>query len=236
MGLRKLLIADSNEDFLLALTDILQKRYHVLRCRDGNSALELLRRENCDIIVLDLMLPGLDGITMLENAAAEGIFPIVLAATPLLNEYVFQSAERLGISYLVRKPCDIRAIAARVDDLCGELPKPAAKQDDRRFVSELLLSLGISIKHDGYDYLLEAILRMAKDPDQAFTKVLYPEVGKLFNRSGSQVERSIRAALDSAWKHHDDAVWQQYFPPDSKRPTSAMIITRLAEVLRQSRE
>lgn len=233
MGLRTLLIADSSEVFLLALTEVLRQRYHVLCCRDGKHALDLLRSEKCDMIVLDLMLPELDGISLLEQAIAEGVCPTVLAVTPLLNPYVIQSAERLGIGYLVRKPCDIHAIAARIEDLSQALPRPAPEPDDRRFVSELLLSLGLSTKHKGYSYLLEAILRAAKDPGQAFTKVLYPAIGKQFNRSGDQVERSIRSALDAAWKHHDDAIWQQFFPLGSKRPTSAVVITRLAEVLRQ---
>lgn len=233
MNSRKLLIADSSDDFLLALTDALQQRYHVLCCRDGKRGLELLRSENCDMILLDLMLPELDGITLLEAAAAEDIHPTILAFTTLLNDYVYRSAQRLGISYLIRKPCDIRAICARVDDLFEGQPP---KRDDRKLVSGLLLSLSLSTKHAGYNYLLECILSIAKEPGQPFTKVLYPAVGKRFGRSGSQVERSIRNALDVAWPLRDEALWQQYFPPSHRRPTAAEVITRLAEVLQQSWE
>lgn len=233
MALRKLLIADSNEDFLLAMAAAMQGRYHVLCCQDGKRALELLRREKCDMFMLDLMLPELDGITLLETAAAEGLRPVVFVATPLVNQYVLDSAQRLGIGYLVRKPCDVQAIAARIDDLSKMLHPPVPKQNDRELVSDLLLSLGLVPKYDGYDYLLEAILRLDREPGQAFTKVLYPAVGKQFCCSGSQVERSIRNALDAAWKRRDDAIWQQYFPPSGRRPTASAAITRLTEVLGQ---
>ena len=228
MAPHKILIADSSEDLLQELGNLLQQRHTIVLCRNGKTALELLRREKCDMIVLDLMLPGLDGITLLEKAAAEGLQPIILALTPLLNEYVLHSAQRIGIRYLVRKPCDITAVAARAEDLLQDapaLPEPNLRDS----VCTLLLALGLSPKHDGFHYLAEAIVRIAQQPDQAFTKVLYPEVGKLFRRSGAQVERSIRNALDSAWKKRNPGQWEQFFPPGTKRPVSAAFISRLAE-------
>lgn len=236
MSLPKLLIADGSEDFLLAMAQALQLRFHVLCCQDGKQALDLLRSEKCDMLILDLMLPELDGITLLETLAAENIRPTVLVTTLLLNSYVEAAVQRLHVAYLVRKPCTAAAVAARAEDLIGLCPPPDRSQEDRRFVSGLLLSLGLVAKHKGYSYLLECILSLAANPDQAYTKVLYPTVGKRFNRNGNHVERSIRSALDAAWKVRDDAVWQQYFPPSAKRPTGADFISRLAELLRQSWE
>ena len=111
--MRKLLIADCSEEYRTALANALTDSYHVLCCRTGTEALDFLRRENPDILVLDLMLPELDGLTLLERSCAEGIRPMVLAATPILTGYVYSCAQRLGIEYLVRKPCDIDAIASR---------------------------------------------------------------------------------------------------------------------------
>ncbi len=67
--MRKLLIADCSEDYRTALANALTDHYHVLCCRTGTEALDILRRENPDILVLDLMLPELDGLTLLERAA-----------------------------------------------------------------------------------------------------------------------------------------------------------------------
>lgn len=234
--MRKILLADGSGLFLQELTQLLQPHCHVLSCRDGNQALQLLRREACDIIVLDLMLPGLDGLSLLEKASAESCMPPSLVLTPLISGYVLSVAERLQVRYLLRTPCDVEAVAARVMDLLQMLPEPAPAPDPRGFVCSLLCSLGLSPKHDGYHYLAECILRFAREPDLAFTKVLYPEVGRLFHRSGSQVERSIRNALDCAWKRQKDAPWSQYFPPGARRPVSAAVITRLAEDVRKLQE
>lgn len=236
MELQKVLIADSSDDFLIAMTLALQTRFHVLCCQDGNLALELLRREHCQLMILDLMLPELDGITLLEKAAAEGLSPVVLATTLLVNDYIEQALQRLSVHYLVRKPCDVSAVAARILDLSGQLPAADRTQEDRRFLSEILQNLSLSPKHKGFADLVECILRIAADPSIPFTKELYPEVGKRTKRGGNQVERSIRSALDYAWKQPGDAVWQQYFPPSEKRPTSSDFIIRIAQLLRQRRE
>lgn len=229
----KLLIADCNEEFRLTLAEALQGHYHVLCCRSGKEALHILLTEKPDVFVLDLMLPELDGITLLENAVAEGVRPKVLAATPLLTDYVLESAQRLGIGYLMRKPCDIQATAARIGDLSHTLNPPVRKRDPRPLVSQLLLSLSISTKHNGYGYLTEAIVMYAQTPEQAITKVLYPEVAKIFGCNRRHVERSIRSALEAAWDHGDPAIWQQYFPNTQCRPSNAVFISRMAEALRR---
>lgn len=229
--MRKLLIADCSEDYRTALTAALSGQYQVLCCRSGTEALTLLHQEQPDILVLDLMLPELDGLTLLERSSDSGICPMVLAATPLFSDYVFSCAQRLGIEYLVRKPYAIEAIVTRIRDLSCRLKAPEPKTDPATQVTTLLLSLDISTKHNGFAYLREAILLMAKDPAQSVTKVLYPEVARICGCNKENVERSIRTALDRAWEKQDAAQWQKYFPHAEQRPSNAVFISRLAEAL-----
>lgn len=230
-NMRKLLIADCSEDYRTALANALTGQYHILCCRTGTEALELLRRETPDILVLDLMLPELDGLTLLERSCSEGIRPMVLAATPILTGYVYSCAQRLGIEYLIRKPCEIDAIASRIKDLSQRLSAPRPKSDPAVSVTELLLSLGFSTKHNGFAYLREAILLIAKNPSQSVTKVLYPAVAHIFGCQKENVERSIRTALDSAWERGDRQLWNRYFPDAAYRPSNAVFISRIAEAL-----
>lgn len=229
--MRKLLIADYNEDYRTALAAALQKQYQVLCCKSGTEAMALLYQEHPDIFVLDLMLPELDGVTLLERISADGIHPMVLAVTPFLTEYVSSCAQQLGIDYLVRKPCEIAAIASRVQDLSRRLKAPKPQIDPVSYTTGLLLSLGISTKHDGFSYLREAILLMVKDPAQSVTKMLYPEVARIFGCHKENVERSIRTALDRAWEKRDQSKWQNYFPGAQHRPSNAVFISRMAEAL-----
>lgn len=229
--MRKLLIADCNEDFRNALAAALQGQYHVLCCRSGMEAWKLLHQENPDIFVLDLMLPELDGLTLLERSCAEGICPMVLAATPILSEYVFSCAQCLGIEYLVRKPCEMDAVVSRIHDLSKRLKTVPPRPDPACCAQSLLISLNISTKHNGFAYLREAIVLMAKDPSQSVTKVLYPAVAHRFHCHKENVERSIRTALDRAWEKRDAQLWNKYFPNASHRPSNAVFISRLAEAL-----
>jgi len=236
MDSRKLLIADGSEEFRSALADTLQGAYCIRVCGDGQEALSMLRSFHPDILVLDLMVPGLDGISLLHAAAADGISPTVLATTRFLTEYISESIDRLGISYVMSKPCDIQATADRIGDLTQRIRKPLVSiPDPRTRISNTLVSLGIPTKLRGYTYLREAILLMSRDPDQAITKVLYPAVGNICGSNKDQVERSIRSAIEKAWLNRDDRVWQLYFPPGPDgiipKPSNAVFISRLADHL-----
>lgn len=170
-----ILIADSSEEFRSTLTNALQGNYRLFSCRSGKEALDFALETPPDILILDLMLPELDGISLLQLLFASGIRPLVLATTKLYNDYVVDATAKLGVEYLMIKPCDIRAVVGRVKDLSNSLSKPSLSAPDRRtHVSNLLVSLGVSTKLRGYSYLREAVLYMADNPMASVTKELYP--------------------------------------------------------------
>ena len=236
MDTRKLLIADGSEEFRTALAKALPGNFHIRLCADGQEALSLLRSFRPDLLVLDLMLPGLDGISLLHAASGESIFPVVLATSRFLTEYMSESVDKLGISYVMIKPCDIAATVSRLQDLTQRIhPPTVAQPDPRTLVSNALISLGFSTNLRGYTYLREAILLMMKDPDQAITKELYPAVGLLCDSNREKVERSIRSAIQSAWEARDDRIWLPFFPAGADgtipRPSNAQFICRLADAM-----
>ena len=241
MDALKLLIADANEEFAQALAERLQGAYYVRRCQDGKQALALLRSFAPDVLVLDLMLPELDGISLLQAAAGEGLCLMVLAGSRFFNDYVHEAMEALNVGYLMRKPCDIGATVDRIADLSRHLRPPILTQPDpRTHVTNLLLSLGVATKLRGYSYLREAILLMAKKPDQSITKELYPAIAALCGCQRANVERSIRSAIENAWLRRDDQLWQLYFRPGPDgvipRPSNAAFISRLADALKLNQD
>lgn len=241
MDALKLLIADDNEEFRQALAEALQDMYYIRTCRTGREALSLLRSFSPDVLVLNLMLPEMDGISLLENAVRSGIRPMVLATTPLDNDYVVESVSRLGVEYLMRRPCDVPSTVSRIRDLSRRLKPPLiSRPDPMSHVSNLLLALGFATRLNGYALVREAILIKARNPDYAITKELYPAVAAACRCRKDHVERSIRSAINNAWKRRDDQVWQRYFHPEADgtipRPTNGAFITRLADSLRLSQE
>ena len=242
----KLLIAEGTEDFRIALAENLRDMYTLQVCSDGVTALACMQSFQPDAVILDLMLPGLDGITLLQRASELGLRPIVLATTRFHNDYVVEAAQSLGVAYMMVKPCDVRATVSRLADLCRRLHRRSgAVKDPRIFVSDLLLTMGFSAKLKGFGYLQEAVLLMAEDPQRSITKVLYPAVAAIYKKENTridatQVERSIRNAIESAWERRDDRLWRQYFGCDRscdlRRPSNGAFIIRISDILHREME
>lgn len=236
MEKRKLLIADGSEEFRTHLADVLSGQYRIHTCADGVQALEELKSFSPELMILDLMLPGLDGISMLYAAAEQNVMPVVLALTFYSNDYVVESINRLNVGYLMMKPCNIKAVSDRLADLACKIPQSGAEMPDKRTaVTNLLLAFGIPTKLRGYTYLREAILLMVNDPTQMVTKHLYPAVAEICGCDVTHVERCIRSAIYAAWERRDVHFWSLYFPKTADglmlKPTNAAFISRLADSL-----
>ena len=237
MDMPRLLIIDSNEEFRQLLSDTLRNAYCVKTCRDGLEGLQSLRSFRPDLLVLDLMLPGLDGITLLQRTREEGIQPIVLALNAFHSEYVIAALAKLEVSYSMTKPCDITAIADRLADLSSGLrPQTVPESDLQTAVSSVLLALGFPTRLDGFRFLNAGLPIYMKDTGQSMTKELYVAIGQLYNKNAKQVERSIRGAICTAMHLGDQRLWQQYFgTPDGliPKPSNNEFFGRIATVLSQ---
>ena len=239
--MQKLLIVDASEEFCDALADMLKNTYAVRICTDGDCALELMGTFGPELLVLDLTVAGIDGLSVAQMISDGRGRPAILATTRFISDYVLEAASRIGIDYMVVKPCNLRAMAARLADLAANRKRgEVAYQDQKVSVANLLLNLGFSTNCKGYNYLREAIPVYAKDPGQAMTKELYPAVAKSFGASALQVERAMRTAIEKAWKRRDDNVWKLYFAPLAdgtiEKPCNSEFISRLADMLIRAKE
>lgn len=234
----KVLVADGETEFLADLSKVLTGAYHVRIAREGHEALTLLRSFAPDVLVLDMLLPGLDGISLLQKAAELDRCPVVLATTRMFSDYMSQTLQKMGVGYVMVKPCDAAAVAARLSDLSQNMRLPLfASPDMRTMISNILLNLGIPTKLKGYGYLREAIRLFADDPKQSITKELYAEVADRCNATVTQVERSIRTAIETAWDQ-DSQAWSRFFPWDGggNRPTNGEFVARIADYLNTQRQ
>ena len=236
MATRKLLIAESNDELRQALAELFGQHYQVCICRSGDRALELLRSFSPDIVYIDLMLPQIDGITVLQTALQEGIRPGILAACGFESPYIAEALGKLQVDYVIRKPCAPAAIAGHIDEIAGAIDQaPAPPALSRTELSSVLLQLNFGSHRDGYRYLICGAGLFAQNIQQTVTKELYPAIGKHFGKSGQQVERSIRSAIDAAWQQRNEAVWRRYFTPAPNgtipRPTNSKMLHALVRVL-----
>lgn len=235
MEKRKLLIADASEEFCDALEECLKDGYCIRVCREGNETLQMLEAFRPDVVILDLLLPGMDGVTLLQRAAERGLQVPVLATTRFLSDFMLNAMERLGIGYVMVKPCEISAVAARLRDLLQVQKKQtwdAAQWDVCASVDSALRQLGVQTHPRGYACLRHALMEAIREPGQQVTKTLYPKVGKICGGNAKQVERAIRLLIRQAWLYRNPEVWNAYFSMDleqiQKCPTNKMFICTIA--------
>ena len=230
--MRKLLIAETDSVLCGALVELLRRSYDITTCADGGTAAELIRTLRPDVLILDLMLPVKDGFYILEETA-DCLPPVILGISDFSNPYMNQTARDLGVQYLVIKPCLPRSIVSRLDHILHHVPTPG-RGDGQSRSAKLLLELWFNPGTDGFRFLKIAIPLYAQDPQQRICKELYTAIAGICGAgSWNQVERSIRSAIESAWKLQAPA-WAAWFPGCTASPTNKTFISRLSQELMDS--
>jgi len=242
----KILLADGNEEFCEHLKKALEQNPGlevVGVAADGVQAVELLTARQPDVLVMDLMLAKLDGISVLKRAHAMEKKPAALVLTGFMTEYVGTMAASLGVQYFMSKPCDFEAVARRIDEIttaANQQRRPAARRPDasiEAMVTSIIHEIGVPAHIKGYQYLREAIMIAVNDMDviNAITKVLYPQVAKTFSTTPSRVERAIRHAIEVAWDRGDLETLQRFFgytvSNTKGKPTNSEFIALIADKL-----
>ena len=240
MDMPKLLIASSSEEFSQSIAHAFKKQMQIQRCHDGHRALALLSAFRPDILLIDLTLPEIDGLTVLQAAADRQIHQKTIVVSDLRSPYIANALTRLQVSYMLMKPCDLQSVLGHISDLAACLDDtvaPAVAQPVTReaIAAQALLRLGMHHKWNGFFCLQQGIPRFADDPCQAVTKELYTDLGKPYGKNAKQIERNIRSAINKSWDKGDPAVWRQYFPaaPDGTvpRPSNKVFIAHMAQIL-----
>ena len=240
------LIADSAEDFCNNLTNTLAQSdlFRVVgTVHDGEMALRRIQELKPQVLVLDLMLAKRDGISVLKAMAGMEHPPATLVTSGFVTDYVASTAASLGARYLILKPCDMTALAERLEEIRGSATPHtgAVRRNDKASIESLVTSIiheiGVPAHIKGYQYLREAIIIAVNDMDviNAITKVLYPQVAKTFQTTPSRVERAIRHAIEVAWDRGDLDTLQRFFgytvSNTKVKPTNSEFIALIADKL-----
>jgi two-component system response regulator (stage 0 sporulation protein A) len=248
-----IILADANEDFRHVCRQSLANDPGITllaEAGDGESLLQLILEQKPDVVLMDLILPKLDGFGVLKALQDPSVpQPAVIVLTAFSNPSVISDAASLGAYYFFTKPCDfgelldrIRAVG-RMENKNAALQLPAAQQRSKpeqrleTMVTEVIHEIGVPAHIKGYQYIREAIILTVRDMDliNAVTKALYPMVAKRYNTTPSRVERAIRHAIEVAWDRGDIEVLQKYFGYTVSnvkgKPTNSEFIALIADRL-----
>ena len=234
----KVMIADSSEEFVSQLAAALRGAglEVVGAVSDGLAAMELLKTVHPNVMVLDVMLPGTDGITVLKQAAERGRVKTLLM-TAISTGFISAATAGCGVEYLMLKPCQVQTVADRVCEMLRLDQEEKPSPDIETMVTNVIHEIGVPAHIKGYQYLREAIIIAVGDMEviNAITKVLYPQVAKTFATTPSRVERAIRHAIEVAWDRGDLDTLQRFFgytvSNTKGKPTNSEFIALIADRL-----
>ena len=212
---------------------------------NGKDALDYIinNKNNFDILVMDLILPEIDGLTILQTMKEQNIKKKTIVITSYKKEYTVNMTNNYGVSYYMLKPFSILALETRILELGNrEYIKKSELNDSDRVVhvaiSKLLHQLGIPSHIKGYTYIRESVFLFYKNSERygGITKEIYPEVAIRYSTTASRVERAIRHAIEVSWSRGDYDLMEEIFGNsvafDRTKPTNAEFIATIADRLR----
>lgn len=256
MGEIKIAIVDDNKEFCEILEEYLSTQEDftlVGTAYNGNQALELLQEKEVDLMILDIIMPHLDGIGVLENMELMDLKkrPKVIILTTLGQEVTTQRSIELGADYYILKPFDLDVLSTRIRQLFegntvreknvtyqGQSGRANRNMDVE--VTRIIHQMGVPAHIKGYQYLRDAILFVIEDVSLlgAITKELYPMIAEKYATTASRVERAIRHAIELAWDRGNVEMMTKFFGYtiniERGKPTNSEFIAMVADKLRMN--
>jgi two-component system response regulator (stage 0 sporulation protein A) len=249
-----LIIADAAEEFRLLCSEAVREEEGIdliAVTGDGSELVRLVREKKPDVLLMDIVLPKLEGFGVLKAINEfEDSKPAVIVLSSFTNQRVIAEAAALGAYYFISKPCDfeelfsmVRGIGKMKTSRSGVVSLSPSTRTGREqrieaMVTEIIHEIGVPAHIKGYQYIREAIIQTVLDMEliNAVTKALYPMVAKKYNTTSSRVERAIRHAIEVAWDRGDIEVLQKYFGYTVSgvkgKPTNSEFIAMIADKLR----
>jgi len=255
----RLIVVDDNRNICQMLQNYFQGQEDldvVGVAYNGLEAMELIQTQKPDLIILDLVMPILDGLGVLErlNARTTMTRPKIIILTAFAQESLTHQAMTLGVDYFILKPFDLDLLSQRIRSLMQDTPTAAPTQYSYLAspvvttgggkhnliceVTTVMQQIGIPPHVKGYQFIREAILMVVEDVSLlgVVTKELYPGIAKKHNTIPSRVERAIRHAIELTWaRGHTDMLKQIFgysINIERQKPTSAEFIAVLADKFR----
>ena len=258
----KVMIADANEDYCTLLRSAVsnEEGMEVVGCyQDGADTWKAVQEKKPDILLLDLVLPRMDGLSILREISSAGLKTCSLVISSFHTETMVQRCAALGAQYFIPKPFEYATIIDIIRQEAGKaehfptstvftaaryisLPNAVRAGNLESRVTDVIHEIGVPAHIKGYKYLREAIILAVNDMDviNAVTKVLYPEVAKKFETTPSRVERAIRHAIEVAWDRGDLETLQKFFGYTVSnikgKPTNSEFIAMIADYLDLGRD
>jgi two-component system response regulator (stage 0 sporulation protein A) len=253
----KCAIADDNERMLKLLGAIVsgEDEFEVVgMARDGEQIYHIIKEKNPDVVLMDVVMPKLDGLAVLKKVSEDASVtkrPAFVMISAIGQEKITEEAFDYGADYFIMKPFDNEMVLSRirhVRDAKTERDKKKINAYEKseeqgggnleQIVTDMIHEVGVPAHIKGYQYLREAIIMSVNDMDMlnSITKVLYPTIAKRFDTTSSRVERAIRHAIEVAWSRGKmdtiDELFGYTVSHGKGKPTNSEFIALITDKIR----
>ncbi len=253
----KVCVVDDNRELVGLLEDFISSQDDMEVAgiaHNGQECLEMLSQTDPDVLVLDIIMPHLDGLAVLERLREikKGVLPNVIMLTAFGQEDVTKKAVELGASYFILKPFDMENLGSHIRQVSGNTNSFTRKSTSTTYrtqteqkpknldasITSIIHEIGVPAHIKGYLYLREAISMVYNDIELlgSITKVLYPDIAKKYNTTASRVERAIRHAIEVAWSRGNidsiSSLFGYTVSMSKAKPTNSEFIAMVADKLR----
>ena len=219
---------------------------------NGQEAFEMIQELRPQVLLLDMVLPLLDGYGLLEKLQPlpPEQRPAVIATTSLGRDDFITRAMELSVAYYMVKPLDIpflirqiMSCVQRSAPTAASAPRPPADEpeDVERLVTAMLMQIGVPPHLSGYKFIRAALLMVTDRPElfSGLTRVLYPEIARQFGTTASCVERAIRHAISLTWDRGGSENYRRLLGRQASilgdKPTNSEFLAQVGEGIRMRR-
>lgn len=212
----KLLVADADTRFTELIYQHMRQYddMELIITHNGTDALHRIRSEHVDAVLMNMILPGVDGITMLRTIRSLKEPPLTICCSSFYSDVMLEAACVYGASFTLYKPLDPNSLHDLLTS-CAEMYENVRKilqavssddtsiQTQYAYIRNCLTGIGIPPKLIGCSYLAEAVRLVRSDAEllRNLSKGLYLEVARRMNTTPLCVERSMRSAINAAYRN-----------------------------------
>ena len=244
----KVLMIDDNLELVKMVKEYFSDHASIdisLEAHDGVEGMKLIKehQNDYDVVILDLIMPKKDGLSVLQEMKDSNIDKNVIVLTSYNAQDMIRKVSEMGIKYFILKPFELTDLEKRVIE-CVEGTSFNNKSIDvyhnnlQISITKMLHELGIPSHIKGYQYIREGVAILYERPEVvgAITKELYPDIASKFDTTVSRVERAIRHAIEVSWNRGSWDLMEEIFGHsvdiDKAKPTNSEFIVTVADKLR----
>ncbi len=236
------LIVEDNKNIVKMIKEYFKGNKYInikYKAYNGEEGIKIINDKEIDLILLDLILPNKDGISLLEYMKKKKINKKVIVLTSFETKEVIQKVLEMGVNYYIKKPFELSDLEKRIieishsHNLIKEIPYNYDKD-----LTNMLHNLGVPSHIKGYRYIKDAVLMMVYENNKSrqITKSIYPEISKKYSVSNISVEKAIRHAIELGWVRANYSLVEEMFgysiDLEKAKPTNLEYIITITEKLK----